>query len=180
MKTTSFYFLFPHFTNSISLVVQSEVYTSTFISLSKSGIAKTSSIVNISFNFLNAFLCFFLYLHFSFFLISRCKRAAILAKSLINCLQQFASPRNFCIFFIFFGTGQHRTPFTFFFCISIPQDLITTPRNSISFTFHQHFSGLTNRSFSSSFFNIFSISLSCPFLVSIATIISSINVAVFP
>ena len=179
MKVTSFHFLFLHFINNTSLVTQSEIFASTFISLSKSRIAKTGSIINISFNLLNAFLYSFLHLHFSSFLTSRCKRAAILAKFLINCLQQFANPRNFCIFFIFFGTSQLRTSSTFFFYISTLQCPITTPRNSISFTFYQHFSSLTNRSFFFSLFNIFSTSSLYPSLVSMTTIISSINVAVF-
>ena len=102
------------------------------------------------------------------------------AKSLMNCLQQLVDPRNFCISFTFLGIGQFKTPPTFSFYISTPFGSITTPRNFISFTFHQHFSGFIKRLFSLSHFNTFSIISSCFSSVSIATIILSMKVAVLP
>ena len=81
---------------------------------------------------------------------------------------------------MFLGTGQFNTLSTFSFYISTPFGPITTSKNSTSLTFHLHFSGFMNRSFSSSLPNTFLTNLLCPSLVSVIIRILSINVAVFP
>ena len=80
---------------------------------------------------------------------------------------------------MFLGAGQFRMPSTFFFCISTPFSSITTSRNSTFFIFYQHFLGFMKRSFSLSHFSTSSTILPYLFSVSVATIISSIKVAVF-
>ena len=68
---------------------------------------------------------------------------------------------------------------TFSFCISTSQGLIIISKNSISLTFHQYFSGLTNRSFFSSLFNISSTNSLYLSSISIITIMSLMNVVIF-
>ena len=89
-------------------------------------------------------------------------------------------PKNFLAFFIFFGSGQLSTLFTFFFSISILLGLMTTPRNLIFLTFHIHFSSLTYKLFSYSFFNISFTILLCSFSVSVSTNTLSIKATTFP
>lgn len=118
-----------------------------------------SSITSIGLDVNAFFICwniFFPYFHFSSFLTSRYKGVATLVKSLMNCLQQLASPRNFYTSFMFQEVSQFNTFFTFSFCISTPLEPITTPKNSISLTFHLYFSGFTNKSFFFNHFNTFS------------------------
>ena len=64
--------------------------------------------------------------------------------------------KNFLISFIFFGSGQLSILSTFFFFIYIPLDSMTTPRNSIFFTFHTYFFGYIYKLFFFSLLNTFS------------------------
>ena len=78
------------------------------------------------------------------------------------------------------GVGQSNTSFTFSSSILISFGLITTLKNTISYTFHLYFSGFTYKSFSTNLFTTFSTILSCSFFFSVSIITLSIKLATFP